>query len=1432
MFVSEKRKARRRLSRPGEEKWEEGKLISMNSGHSRASSGNYGPPVEEASSWEKKVLLGLMRVCLRASSGQSSIDSLRDALINNWPQVLPEMKVKYGKFTAFLKAYDRYFEINAYDRTVRLVSLHPDLVTPLPSRGDRSLHNSASETSSNASYGYSSSNSLGMASEASNRSISSNNVSVPSSSAANGRLRPSYASQQPSSDMMGSPRPHPGAHMQHRNLNSGYGQPMSSSSSNMHSPNSVHNSAHATMLSNMQGSASNAPQQTNKHVAFSSLEQWEQMIIFAVLKYLLQSTSGFEHFTTLQERLNDPQLAAKYVTILDLLRLFPGNFSIDTKGYVTLMDPVKARAQYPTLAAEFERRISTPQPAVPNNDGGQSHLYIAFNNATSPWEKALLKTVWTVLMNQTNHAANFPWLTTQLTRFKPWVKQNYGSLRLWAIQQSLFKFQGDTIYIPSHIAPSSAASSGVGGASSMGANVGVGGGVSVGTGVNVANVVGGQNPGMIPNMGMGLPNMGMGLPNMVNSGVPAAPPFPRANTTASGFASVSSANFSIPAPPALPGAARRGNTSSSIPPAPPLKLHTPVYSAGGVIGGGVMGAVVGQGGVGSQNIAGPKSLTSFPIAPPNSGYAHDDLSTTSRGRSRQPSAGYNNAGIANSGNFGHRRQRSASPGSVRTAYGGVSNMNVTAPVSGASTAGGQFIPNSTSHSRSASLAHPDDFKALSPSSTSSNVSSATQPTQTVIIGGPIVPKLNFGQQIAPGHPSFVRKTSSSLDNTRPGYLEANAANIHSHTIPQGPYFGNMPISTNPSQQPVSPRRAASNPLVTIDRDIPSLAGVSLTVNRTPVAIKTINEIDQLKKMVSFLSTFSVISISAELGEVESVPTKRRTNFSQEFTNTPEETNSISESLSPRSVRIHSSPPGTSPEGNLIIGSAPSQFNTANILDALPARGEVEASSQDDLGVKPSSTSRNSKNSRRSERNSSSRIHSTDKSDAGGHERRQHTNTSSQASTSSHQGSQPRESHHLHHSYHHSRDNGDVPIIHEDRQEDYGPSVTRDILVLCLSAKTNHGQSPYAPSSTMAAHLDKEVLKTHPVFVVNLRENPKFYRFLRPLLQSQSTLKIIYNCPRLSDALYTQHGIHLTNVLEIQVLHRLLWEIATLPQRFTHSTGLETLSTAEEIAKERENASSGRGQNEMSSSALHQRNNSLNQSTSPSSGSRTSGNAGSSANGYASGPNSGISVSAGERNRNLGGSSVPKSPSHPANNRSHQENSQSATETLASSTRAAGGQTTPRNPNLLTSQVPPALDSPIGVLLHYFGVSLSGLAVPTSHELIEAVEPSGNLNALRSALWPAMAVSPSTLLRCAAMCASLIDLRILLATQLSVTFTKSAMLLSQGFSHTHLPEFQNNSTLAGERHARHNPSLTPLAHDHWMDAPELFSHLHEEHGSDI
>lgn len=292
----------------------------MNSGHGRAPSGARAPTLDEGEPWEKMVVLGLMKVCLRDSTGQSSIDALRDALIDSWPHVLPEMKHRYGKFTSFLKTYDRYFQINPYDRTVRLISLHPDLSTPSSSRSDRSSYNSMSDTSSIGSHGYSSLSSASLASDVS-RATSSASVNVPSSSSTGSRVRSGYHTPQPTSaipDMIGSPRGHSAMHRSTAHAPSNFGNFSTQPSS--HHPSMSQSSASAN-------ASSSAPA---KPVSFSSLEQWEQMIIFAVLKYLLQTPSGLEHYTILQERLNDTQLAAKYVTILDLLRLFPGNFAIDS----------------------------------------------------------------------------------------------------------------------------------------------------------------------------------------------------------------------------------------------------------------------------------------------------------------------------------------------------------------------------------------------------------------------------------------------------------------------------------------------------------------------------------------------------------------------------------------------------------------------------------------------------------------------------------------------------------------------------------------------------------------------------------------------------------------------------------------------------------------------------------------------------------------------------------------------------------------------------------------------------------------------------------------------------------------------------------------------------------------------------------------------
>lgn len=1272
----------------------------MNPGHGRAPSGARSSTLDEGEPWEKIVVLGLMKVCLRDSVGQSSIDALRDALIDNWPHVLPEMKIRYGKFTSFLKTYDRYFQINPYDRTVRLISLHPDLSVPSSARNERSSYASMSDASSNASYGYTSASPASMSSVDSSRTVSTSSSAIPPSSSTGSRVRSTYHAPQPTStmpEMVGSPR---GNTTLHRPI----GQ-----STNSFAPSSSQASFASSSYSTASSNVSSAP--PPKNVSFSSLEQWEQMIIFAVLKYLLQMPSGLEHCTVLQDRLNDSQLTAKYATILDLLRLFPGNFAIDSKGYVSLMDPVKARAQYPVLAAEFERRLSTPQQAAPQE--GQTQLSVAFHNATSPWEKALLKTVWGILMTQTNHAANFPWLTTQLTRFKPWVKQNFGSLRLWAIQQSLFKFQGDTIYIPANLAPPTAAPSAP---------------ISAATG---------------------------------NLGVPAppAPPGSRVPTTSSSstFASVNSANFSIPAPPALPGT-RRSNSNSITPVPPPPPMMT----------------------------GGAKSLASYaPMSAQSQGHhfmttSYEDDSNLRRGRQSTSSS---NSSIPP----GHKRQRSASPTSIRQAYNN----------------------NNGGHSRSASGTQAfDDFHL--PVSHSRHISTSTSASSGMAFSnqplsaghqqpGPVVPKLNFqgsgsSNASAAGHP-FMRKVSSSLESNRPGYLESNAANAHAvHREPA--------MVINPAQ--VSPRRATANPFAALDKDIPSLPGVNLTINRTAVGVKPITDIEELKKMVTFLSTFSVISISAEIGEIESVSRKRRTNFSQEF-NTPEDL-----STSPGSVRILSSPTtGTSPDSSLIIGSAPSQLS-ANPLDSLPSRDDIPATSQDDMSMRRSSKPLN--------RHTASRVSST---------------------------------------------LDEVPIIHEDREEEYGTEATKDILVLCLTAKTNHGQSPYAPSSTMASHMDKEVLRAHPVFIVELRDNPKFYRFLRPLLQSQSTLKIVHNCPRLSDILYTQHGIHLSNILEIQVLHRLLWEISTLPQRFTHATGLETLSSLDEIAREREREASS---TPLSKADMHQQSNIHGAGMGVGNASQAPGSHPSNLN-----PSSSSSLRSerisGDRDRQLRTEMTGTfgEPSHLSVNPSsrHESNKSGDVSARGSNTPSRGGSvgasgtqqqlstsggglrspgghapygsTTPRHggPSLASTYVQPqvpTLDSPFGRILNYFGITLAGLSVPSGHELIEAVESSGNLAALR-ALPSSFSVPVSALLRRVAVCASLIDLRILLATQLSVTFTKSAMLLSQGLSHTHLPEFQS-ADLASDRHHRHHPALTPLSHDHWMDAPELFSHLHEGHGSDI
>lgn len=1275
----------------------------MNSGHGRAPSGARTTTLDEGEPWEKLVVLGLMKVCLRDSAGGSSIDALRDALIDNWPHVLPEMKHRYGKFTSFLKVYDRYFQINPYDRTVRLISLHPDLSVPSSSRNDRSSHASMSEASSASSYGYINNSSSSISSMDSTRTTSSSSMAIPSSSSTGSRARSSYHSPQANntmSDMMGSPRGHSMSHRQTQSLSSF--APSSSQSSTLHS---------STAYASSTSTATSAP---TKNVSFSSLEQWEQMIIFACLKYLLQMPSGFEHYTVLQDRLNDSQLTAKYATILDLLKLFPGNFSIDSKGYISLMDPVKARAQYPVLAAEFERRLSTPQQQVQQEP--QSQLYVAFNNATSPWEKALLKTVWSVLMTQTNHAANFPWLTTQLTRFKPWVKQNFGSLRLWAIQQTLFKFQGDTIYIPANVAPTAPTA----------------------------------------------------VPISAATGVPAppAPPTARAPNTSSSstFASVNSANFSIPAPPALPGARRTNSTGiAPIPPPPPM-------------------------------MNGPKSLASYPPGT-NAGptgqmfampYAADDANIR-RGRQSTSSS--------TSSVPGHKRQRSASPTSIRQAYG-------------------------SGHSRSSSVT--DDFhlpihsRQIS-TSTSSAPMGYPNPTSPTSQPHGVVPRLNFQgsssssstvSSSATGAHHFTRKVSSSLENSRPGYLETNAANAHHGGAPSHP-------SVVINQQ-TSPRgRLMPNPLASLDKEIPSLPGVALTINRTPVAVKAITDVEELRKMVSFLSTFSVISISAEIGDVESVSRKRRTNFSQEFINTPEDL-----STSPGSVRILSSP-GRSPlsgDSPLIIGSAPTQLS-ANPLDSLSARDDVSSVvSQDDMAMKQRS-------SRSLNRHPATRISST---------------------------------------------LDEVPIIHEDREEEYGSEATKDILVMCFTAKTNHGQSPYAPSSTMAAHMDKEVLRSHPVFVVELRDNSKFYRFLRPLLQSHSTLKIVHSCPRLSDILYTQHGIHLANILEIQVLHRLLWEISTLPQRFTHATGLETLSSLDDIAREREREASStpHSKHDTHHHAINTGNasgyGSGNTSSNPMSAqapnpSHSSSNTNVSRNERTSverdrqlrtemtgtyGEPSHLSVASHGRshdtNRSGDSSMGSRAPTTPSRGQLHSSGGGSSTlksphgqqSSLGTNERASPStSTTPRHGSSapVIPQVP-TLDAPFGRILQYFGVSFSGLSVPANHELFEAVEPNGNLAALRS-LSSTFSVSVSVLMRRVATCVSLIDLRILLATQLSVTFTKSAMLLSQGLSHTHLPEFQSVD-LASDRHHRHHPSLTPLSHDHWMDAPELFSHLHEGHGSDM
>jgi hypothetical protein len=336
---------------------------------------------------------------------------------------------------------------------------------------------------------------------------------------------------------------------------------------------------------------------------------------------------------------------------------------------------------------------------------------------------------------------------------------------------------------------------------------------------------------------------------------------------------------------------------------------------------------------------------------------------------------------------------------------------------------------------------------------------------------------------------------------------------------------------------------------------------------------------------------------------------------------------------------------------------------------------------------------------------------------------------------------------------------DIPsIIHEDREPDFSHAI-KDVTIMCLTARTLHVNSQYAPSSTLTGHDDKNLFRLHPVFVLDLRENPKFYRWLRPLLQSQSVTKIVYACPKLADVLYTHHGIHLSNIVDIQVLHRFLWEIGTLPLRFMHATGLDIGSSEDGLSKSSElkNTEVGKSVDSVSSVIIKSPQNSTNKL-----------------------PQSGTSI-------------------------------------------GSGGTAGMKPGGAVCGTTCPPLDVPLGKLLHYFGIQLSGITVSPTHPLYDACLIDLNSAPLRTGMWPTFSVNPSSILHVAASCAVLGDLRILIATQLEVSFVKSALQLSQGYSHMHLPEFQSTEASSASHDA-----FTPLSHDHWMDAPELFSHLSEGH----
>jgi hypothetical protein len=1132
----------------------------------------------------------------------------------------------------------------------------------------------------------------------------------------------------------------------------------------------------------------NMAQQSNatpKHVSFSSLEQWEQMIVFAVLKYLLHTTPGCEHYTTLQERLNDPQLLSKYSTLLDLLKLFPGNFLIDGKGYVSLMDPIKARSQYPTLAAEFERRISAPQQVGGGTVDATSQLTVAFNNATSPWEKALLKTVWTLLMAQTNHAANFPWLTTQLTRFKPWVKQNFGSLRLWAIQQTLFKFQGDTIYVPSHVAPSSSTSAGMNTTTTMGNN---------------ASMIGGIGGGGIGGGAGG----GGGAGSIASGPPPPAPPPHRPMTANSSFAPVSSANFSIPVPPALPQ--RRASSNPSNPSNPSYgpsynPSHNPSNSSYSTTN-----SVHNPSNPSSQSIsAAPNTFQSAwgGDARDHWGFANEEASRP-RGRQmgpQNPSSGSNNPGGASGtsvvGSYppapppGHKRQRSASPSSIRQI--------------GLGTLGQSSSSHSSSHHRSQSNAEdivlpsaaaPLRFGYGPPSSgighIGASASANSSGSASSASAAPVnIPKLNF-QSPSPvssstttssSHP-FLRKPSLPNEGGVGGGTSPSSNMTSQHQSGGGPMTSSSKEKETVilAAQPLSPRRLTPHPLHTLDKEIPNMSQVPLMVNRASVGVKVVQNVEEVRKVISFLSTFSCISLSVETGEFESLASsQRRSRMSQDIgmVNSPTTENDTMSLSSAKSVRILASSPsgGDSPEtsssSSLIIGSAPSH-TTANPLEA-----QTTAMSQDDMVVRNLS-SRNIRSIQNEGVSSSSNSGLGNNVGTGGvgvnGVPSALGNESSLAAGGVGVGGASRSSSDHHH-HHHQQQPSDIPIIHEGREDSSYSSTTKDIVIMCLSARTTHGHSPHAPSSTLAGHSDKDLFKSHPVFVFDLRQNPKFYRYIRPLMQSSSTLKVVYNCPSLADLLYTQHGIHLTNIIEIQVLHRLLWEISTLPTRFTHATGLETFSSSDEISKSSDSHSQTKG---VSFGGGHAH-------LSESSGSAKSGGQ---SKGF-----TGSNASTTFKSQHLNPTGAPQH--HGVANSHH------------------------HNPSQYPSQPPiPSMDAPLGQLLQYFGITLGGLPVPEKHPLLDAVESNISGSSIRSALWPPFSVPPSHLLRIIAVSATLLDLRILLATQLSVSFSKTALQLSQGYSHSHLPEFQNPYATG--------TSLTPMSQDQWIDAPELFSHLNEGH----